>query len=84
MFVPREAGKSPDVILAALGGSPTLLVGEREDFARRGGCINFINENGKLRFEVNLSAVARARLILSKKLVEISRVVQDASPAKKD
>ena len=83
LFVPRAAGKSADVMQAALGGAATLLVGETEGFAQRGGSINFIMVDGSVKFEANPDAAARAQLKLGSQLLKLARVVKDVAPAKK-
>lgn len=75
VFVTRAAGVSPAEIEAALGGSATLLVGETERFAERGGMIGFVREGDHIRFQLNLARVAEAGLKASAKLASVARLV---------
>jgi hypothetical protein len=84
LFVTRAAGKSPEELSVALRGTATLLVGEDEGFAERGGSLNFYKLEGSVKFEANPDAAARARLKLGSQLVKLARVVKDGPAAKKD
>ena len=75
VFVPAsEMGHWRDVS-DSLGNLSILLVGETEGFAERGGVINFILENERVRFEINPSAAARAHLKVSSKLLQLAVIV---------
>lgn len=62
-------------ILAGLGDAPVLLVGESPDFARRGGAINLVLREGRVRFEINPRAAQRARLKVSAQLLDLAEIV---------
>jgi hypothetical protein len=65
-------------IQAALAGRHVLTVGDHPEFARDGGVVNFIKEDGRVRFEVNRDAADKAGLRLSSKLLQVARVVDSA------
>jgi hypothetical protein len=68
----------PETLKAALDrmrGLPVLTVGESTDFLALGGMINFVLEEDRVRFEINLAAAERHRLKLSSKLLAVARVV---------
>lgn len=82
---PAEANCS----LAFIGGSETgvpkilaefgtgvLTVGEGDRFLDEGGMIAFVNENRRVRFDVNQPAVRRAGLKLSSRLLAVARSVR--------
>jgi hypothetical protein len=71
LFVP--AGVSPAPYLRAVGKSPVLTVGESPDFLDQGGAINFILDGGRVRFEINQAAAARAQLRISSRLLQLGR-----------
>ncbi|HEY6937222.1 MAG TPA: YfiR family protein [Terriglobales bacterium] len=54
---------------------PVLTVGERGDFLPLGGMINFVLDEDRVRFEINLEAAERHHLKLSSKLLAVARVV---------
>jgi hypothetical protein len=62
-------------ILASLDAESVLTVGETEQFARRGGIINFFFEGKKVRFEINADAARRKGLKISSQLLSLSRIV---------
>jgi hypothetical protein len=66
-----EASRLPD-ILVATRHQPILTVGDHERFAHRGGMINFLKRDGKVRFEVNTAAVAAGGLKVSAKLLQVA------------
>ncbi len=64
-------------LLNTLGNTAVLTVGEGEGFARGGGVINFVIEEDKVRFEINVDAADRAGLKISSKLLKLARIVKD-------
>ncbi len=77
IFVRATEMKSAARIFALMRGSSTLTVGEAPSFAARGGVINLVREENKLRFEVNIKAVSQTRLKLSSKLLALARIVNN-------
>jgi hypothetical protein len=72
VFVPAsEMGHFREVSVS-LENLSVLLVGETEDFMVRGGVINFILENERVRFEISPPAAARAHLKISSRLLELA------------
>lgn len=76
LFVSRSESGSVDGILSALRGSPILLVGELDRFATRGGMINFVEVDQKIRFEINEAAAKKAGLKISSQLLRLATIVQ--------
>lgn len=74
----REARRLPE-ILAALKRGSFLVIGETSSFAEHGGSIEFYLEDNKLRFAVNLDALARSHLTVSSKLLALAKIVHDQS-----
>lgn len=64
-------------ILDALPVAGVLTVGEAEQFAVRGGVINFVKDANRVRFEINVDAAGRAGLRISSRLLQLARVVHD-------
>lgn len=71
VFMPR--GAPTTAYLQAFRGSPTLTVGETPGFLREGGIINFIVEEGKVRFQIDPDAADRADLRISSHLMRLAR-----------
>lgn len=60
----------------ATRGATVLTVGEFPGFLDQGGMINFIFDQNRIRFEVNLKAAQEAKLKLSSKLLSLAKRVQ--------
>jgi hypothetical protein len=75
VFLPASEINHLREVSASLGNLSVLLVGETEGFAERGGVINFILENERVRFEISPSAAARVHLKISSKLLELAVIV---------
>jgi len=84
LFVTHAAKAPLEEILTAVNGAPTLLVGETDGFAERGGIINFVILEDSVRFEANNAAAGRARLKLGSQLLKLATVVDDAKPPRKN
>ena len=52
-----------------------LTVGAADSFLALGGMVNFMRQEDKLRIEIGLDAVQRARLVMSAKLLAVAKVV---------
>jgi hypothetical protein len=64
-------------LVDALGGAPVLTVSDFNRFAALGGVVQFVYENGRLRFAINLAAMRRQGLRLSSKLLALASIVED-------
>jgi hypothetical protein len=73
VFIPES--ERGDGVLRAVQGRPVLVVGEGEDFARRGGTLSLVKERGTVKFEANLKAATRHGLTVSAKLLRVARSV---------
>lgn len=60
-------------VLAAVGSRPVLTVGDFDGFLRAGGVINFVLDDGRVRFLINPDAAARGRLTISSKLLRLAK-----------
>ena len=61
-----------------------LTVGAAENFLALGGMVNFVRREDKLRLEIGLDAVQRARLVMSAKLLAIAGSIKGrADPTRK-
>ena len=54
-----------------------LIVGDMEGFARSGGIINLVMTEGKVHFEINVSAAERAGLKISSKMLKLAQIVKE-------
>ena len=63
-------------IIAELDKKPILTVSDMPQFIKRGGMIQFVPEEQKVRFEVNLTATQHAGLKLSSELLKVATAVK--------
>lgn len=66
--------KRTQAAINALASANILLVGEDEDFLRRGGMINLSLKNGRVRFEVNQPSLAMTKIRISPELLALAAV----------
>lgn len=61
--------------LELLKGKHILTVSDTRTFNRRGGMIQFVTTENKVRFQINLEATKNANLVISSKLLRLAEVV---------
>ena len=64
-------------ILKTVEGLRVLTIADIGNFLPQGGMIHFQLDQGKVRFEINPDAAARARLKISPDLLELAEIVKD-------
>jgi hypothetical protein len=79
LFISLSEDKRLDKILEALNGAAVLTVSDMPRFAERGGMIQFILDENRVRFQVNLTAAQNAGLILSSQLLKLAALVRRSS-----
>ncbi len=75
LFVPNSSMKQLPSILKATVRHSVLLITEANNGAAKGAVINFIEENGKLSFEISVTNATRHGLKLSSNLQQLGRMV---------
>jgi hypothetical protein len=73
IFMPRTSNIR--AYLTAAAGMPILTVGETPRFIEQGGIVNFVLEDGKVRFEINRIAAERVGLRFSSRLLQLAKIV---------
>lgn len=76
IFVSSSEKQRLQEIFESLRFARVLTVGETQGFADGGGIINFIEENNKIRFEINAEAARRTGLNISSELLKLARLVK--------
>ena len=71
VFLPEGVAATP--YLRAARDSPTLTVGEASGFISQGGIVNFILEDGSVRFQISPRAAENAELRISSHLLRLAR-----------
>ena len=76
IFVSSSERQRLQEIFESLRSARVLTVGETQGFADGGGIINFIEENNRVRFEINAEAARRTGLNISSELLKLARLVK--------
>ncbi len=75
------AAKSCQIVFVCGSGGvpsvsgPVLTIGEGSGFAKGGGAVGLVVDDGKVRMEINAGVVKKAGLKLSEKLMAIAKTV---------
>ncbi len=78
LFISGSEKKNLSKILDYTRGKPILTIGDTDKFADMGVLINFYLSSGKVRFEVNESAVRESGLHFSYLLLNFAKIVKPA------
>jgi hypothetical protein len=79
LFIADSEKKELQKILSITNGLPILTISETEGMAKKGVIINFFEENNKLRFEINESALLKSPLKMSYYLLSTARIIDPVS-----
>jgi hypothetical protein len=80
LFIAASEKARVPSILQGLKGASVLVVGDTPGFAGLGGAINFVIDDGRVRFEINLKAAELAHLKISARLLTVAKVVLNGEP----
>ena len=75
VFVSSSERWRIETLLTALHGAQVLTVSETPNFLDKGGMINFVIENKRVRIDLNLSTTRAAGLSVSSQLILVAREV---------
>lgn len=76
LFISSSERKKLPAILSSLHSSGVLTVADMEGFLDLGGMIQFVPENNRVRFAINVEAARRAKLKMSSKLLSLAKTVE--------
>jgi hypothetical protein len=79
LFIANSERQRVPAILEKIKGAGVLTVGESDDFLEKGGIINLVHRDRKIRLQVNLGAAGKARLKISSRLLIAADVVKGKS-----
>jgi hypothetical protein len=79
VFLGESEAPRMDKDLAALAGGNALTVSNIPDFVQRGGMIQFLLVNSRVRFQVNLSAANKEKVNLSSELLKVAVSVRGST-----
>jgi len=75
LFVSGSEARQLPAILEALKDRAVLTVSDVDDFAYRGGMVQFVTENKRIKLKINVDAARAANLTISSKLLRPATIV---------
>ncbi len=75
LFIASSEKQRVRGILRDLVGASVLTVGDTSGFATMGGVINFVLDENRVRFEINVKAAERSHLRLSARLLTVAKLI---------
>ena len=75
LFLTRDNTRKFLMVAAKLKGTSTLFITEDPKLSRRGSCINFIPEEGKLTFELSQKQIEQRGLKVSERLKRLAVLI---------
>lgn len=76
IFLPAYKAKSFPTILTKLADSPTLIVTNKMDLAKHGSGINFILEDGKVKYEINCNSILKRGIKIPTNIKAMGLIVE--------
>jgi hypothetical protein len=77
LFITGSESNRLDEILSYVNGKNILTIGDTSGFAKRGVCINFYEDKGSVRFEINRAAVQKTSIELHAHIYVIGTVINE-------
>ncbi|HEV2491280.1 MAG TPA: YfiR family protein [Candidatus Acidoferrales bacterium] len=84
LFISSSEDKRLPRILRRVGDKNILTVSEATDFAGNGGVIQFLKDDNRIRFVINVDAAQRAGLRIRAQLLSLAKVVHNGEFATKE
>lgn len=76
VYISPSQDKNLEKIVSQARALGVLAIGDSEGYARRGAMINlYVDEHGKVRFEINLPSIEASGLRVSSKLLSLGKLV---------
>jgi len=75
LFVPETSSKLLPSVNRKIGGKCTLVISEKEGLIKNGSSINFLQESGKVLFEINVTTVGKHSLVINSRLLTMAKTV---------
>lgn len=75
LFVPGENAIALNKVLTKMKGTSTLLITEKDGYAKQGSMINFVVQSNKIKFELNRNAAEKFDLKVSQALQPLAIMV---------
>jgi uncharacterized protein DUF4154 len=82
LFISASERQHSTQILASLRDASVLTVSDIDGFAEAGGAMQFVMQESRVRFVVNLDAATQSKLRVSAKLLVLARVINHGEAAR--
>lgn len=76
LFISSPSKGQLSEILEKTKDQNTLTIGESNGFANQGCIIDFVEQNNKVSFEINVGASEKAKLKISSKLLKLAKIIE--------
>jgi hypothetical protein len=77
LFINKSEKRRLSTIFNSLNHASILTISDIHKFSSRGGMITLIEDQGKLRFQINPDAIQQATLSISSKIMELAEIVNE-------
>ncbi|GMV91396.1 MAG: hypothetical protein AMXMBFR82_11740 [Candidatus Hydrogenedentota bacterium] len=84
VFVAQPVPADVQSLTTKLHERHILTIGDSADFAKRGGIINFVEREGKIRFEINAKSAQRANIRISSQLLSLAHLIESEEDGEED
>lgn len=75
LFIPQNCGLSLNDIVLDPDLKRTLTISEKEEYAKKGAAINFVEIDNKLKFEINTRVLNAAGIKASSQLLKLAIII---------
>ncbi|MCF8259438.1 MAG: YfiR family protein [Melioribacteraceae bacterium] len=77
IFLSQKSTMDIKNVLQKIQGEPVLLIGDKEGFGEKGAGINLIKQDGKIKFEINLSSLRENGIESNTQFINLASVLYD-------
>ena len=75
LLIGDSARRQAPEMLNRLGKQSTMTISDLPNFAENGGVVGFVEDEGKVRFEINLGAAQHSRIHISAQLLRLAKKI---------
>ena len=77
LFAPGSDARKVLTKIGQVRDLPVLTVSNARGFAEAGGMIELFEENGRMRFAINMDAVQRSGVRLSSRMLDLAKIIKN-------
>jgi hypothetical protein len=81
LFINAAQARDLRQILASIDQAAVLTVSDMPDFSKRGGMIQFVLADNRIRFEINLEGAEKSHLVFPAELLKVATAVRKPAGA---